>query len=90
MSNELQQWGDLTWRVIKIILAYIILVITSYAMVEGLARPDDMAFVRNPGNNIDLQPDSFLVQLASWLIVFSCNVLSLIYLIFSHPKTKPQ
>jgi len=72
---------------IKIIVAYMILIITSYGMIDGLFRPDDMAFVRNPGSDVDLQPDSFIMQLGCWLLAFCGNMLSLIYLIFK-PLTK--
>ena len=67
-------------RMVKAGIAYIILVITAYGMIDGLMCPDDMAFVRAPGSVVDLQPDSFILQFCSWLFEFIINILSAIYL----------
>jgi hypothetical protein len=74
MSNTDQSGG------VKIVVAYIIFVITSYGMIDGLVHPDDMAFVRNAGSGADLQPESFILQVCCWIITLSINVLSGIYL----------
>jgi hypothetical protein len=88
-EDKVQQWGCIMTP-IKIIVAYMILIITSYGMIDGLIRPDHMAFVRNPGSNIDLQPDSFIMQLGSWLLAFCANIFSLIYLIFKRTVFNPS
>jgi hypothetical protein len=56
--------------------AYVLFVVSAYGLVDGILRPDDMAFARNPGSEVDIQPETFFMQLGSWLMALFLNVAS--------------
>ena len=73
----------------KILLALLGNVFTSYLLIEGLKRPAMIGFVKN-SNGSFIQPDTIMLQIVGWTLILICYLIITAYLIlkFNQPDKK--
>jgi len=68
-------------RIIKIILLFLANIFTSYWLVRGLQDPEVIGFIKSPTGQI-IQPDTFVLQMAGFLLLFFVHACIILYLGF--------
>jgi hypothetical protein len=68
-------------KAIRIIVLFISNMFTSYWLIRGIQNPDIIGFVKDHYEN-NIQPDTFILQVSGWLILFAGHICIIIYLIY--------